>query len=174
MLKTVTLSSLHRVFPENCPEGAAKNSFSALKNEPLSFQVAYKATKRGSHAVNVRIESELPLSLYAVQGVPVLHTDVAGMETEASVGIYPDILIPKKINPELSNDGFWHSDYFEVGEKKLLTALSSAWQSIWITVNENKKAHAETTTPQCREKCSGCGANRFGGDVCADYFKSDI
>ena len=41
-------------------------------------------------------------------------------------------------------------------------------------INESKKAHAETTTPQCREKCSGCGANKFGGDVCANYFKSDL
>lgn len=41
-------------------------------------------------------------------------------------------------------------------------------------INESKKAHNEITTPQCREKCSGCGANRFGGDVCAGYFKSDI
>ena len=140
VLKTAVLSSLHRVFPEACPEDAAVNSFSALKNEPLSFQIAYKDTRKGAHAVNLRIESELPVSLYAVQGVPVLHTDVAGMETEAAVGIYPDLLIPKKVNPELSNDGFWSSDYFEVGEKKLLTALSSAWQSVWITVNENKKS----------------------------------
>ncbi|MBR0277229.1 MAG: TIGR03960 family B12-binding radical SAM protein [Clostridia bacterium] len=41
-------------------------------------------------------------------------------------------------------------------------------------INENKKAHLEITTPQCREKCSGCGANRYGGDVCANYFKSDL
>ena len=140
VLKTAVLSSLHRVFPEACPEDAAVNSLSALKNEPLSFQIAYKDTRKGAHAVNLRIESELPVSLYAVQGVPVLHTDVAGMETEAAVGIYPDLLIPKKVNPELSNDGFWSADYFEVGEKKLLTALSSAWQSVWITVNENKKS----------------------------------
>ena len=77
MLNTVTLSSLHRAFPENCRVESAKNSFSALKNEPLSFQIAYKDTRKGAHAVNVRIESELPLSLYAVQGVPVLNTDVA-------------------------------------------------------------------------------------------------
>ncbi len=41
-------------------------------------------------------------------------------------------------------------------------------------INESKKAHGETTTPQCREKCSGCGANKFGGDVCAKYFKSNV
>ncbi len=31
---------------------------------------------------------------------------------------------------------------------------------------EYKKALAETTTPNCREQCSGCGAKRFNGGVC--------
>ena len=32
---------------------------------------------------------------------------------------------------------------------------------------ERDKAYAENTTPHCREKCSGCGANRLGGErVC--------
>lgn len=31
-------------------------------------------------------------------------------------------------------------------------------------VNEYKKAHAGVTTPNCREHCSGCGANRLGGE----------
>ena len=29
---------------------------------------------------------------------------------------------------------------------------------------ERDKAYAEATTPNCREKCSGCGANRLGGE----------
>ena len=31
-------------------------------------------------------------------------------------------------------------------------------------IRENKKAHAEECTPNCREKCSGCGANKLGGE----------
>ncbi len=30
-------------------------------------------------------------------------------------------------------------------------------------LREREKAYASTTTPNCREKCSGCGANRLGG-----------
>jgi len=30
-------------------------------------------------------------------------------------------------------------------------------------IRESKKAHNEITTPSCREKCSGCGANKLGG-----------
>ncbi len=33
-------------------------------------------------------------------------------------------------------------------------------------INENKKAHCENTTPNCREKCAGCGANCYGEGVC--------
>ena len=31
-------------------------------------------------------------------------------------------------------------------------------------IRENKKAHEGYCTPNCREKCSGCGANRLGGE----------
>ena len=31
-------------------------------------------------------------------------------------------------------------------------------------IRESKKAHEGETTPNCREKCSGCGTNRLGGE----------
>jgi radical SAM superfamily enzyme YgiQ (UPF0313 family) len=31
-------------------------------------------------------------------------------------------------------------------------------------VRENMKAYENTTTPSCRERCSGCGANKLGGE----------
>ena len=31
-------------------------------------------------------------------------------------------------------------------------------------LRENKKAHESVTTPNCREKCSACGANCLGGE----------
>ncbi len=33
-------------------------------------------------------------------------------------------------------------------------------------IRENRLAHADTTTPNCREKCSACGANCYGKGVC--------
>ncbi len=32
-------------------------------------------------------------------------------------------------------------------------------------MRESMKAHEEKTTPNCREKCSGCGANKLGGEM---------
>lgn len=33
-------------------------------------------------------------------------------------------------------------------------------------IREWKQAKAETVTPNCRERCSGCGVKRYGGGVC--------
>ena len=41
-IQTVVLSSLCRVFPEVDPCREEKTDFSCMKNEPLSFQVAYR------------------------------------------------------------------------------------------------------------------------------------
>ena len=32
-------------------------------------------------------------------------------------------------------------------------------------INENKKAYENVTTPNCKEKCSGCGANKLGEEL---------
>lgn len=37
-----------------------------------------------------------------------------------------------------------------------------------LLIRENKLAHEAKTTPNCKEKCSGCGANKLnGGECCA-------
>ena len=33
-------------------------------------------------------------------------------------------------------------------------------------IRENELAKAAKTTPNCSEKCSGCGASRFGKGLC--------
>ena len=33
-------------------------------------------------------------------------------------------------------------------------------------IHEWEQAKKETVTPNCRQKCSGCGAMRYGGGVC--------
>lgn len=40
--------------------------------------------------------------------------------------------------------------------------------------NENKKAHSSVTTPNCREKCAGCGANKLNGGACHAMCKDKI
>ena len=39
---------------------------------------------------------------------------------------------------------------------------------------ENEKAHESVTTPNCREKCSGCGATCFKGGICVENRQNDV
>ncbi len=41
-IKSVVLSSLHKVYTDVCPENCAISTLSAMKNEPISFQGACK------------------------------------------------------------------------------------------------------------------------------------
>ena len=42
LVKTVVLSSLYKLFPEIEPKVGKTMSLSGLKNEPVSFQLAYR------------------------------------------------------------------------------------------------------------------------------------
>ena len=57
---------------------------------------------------------------------------------------------------ERSLDEIFPWDFIEIGVTKEF--LKREW----------KNAMEEKVTPNCREKCSGCGASRFGGGVCRE------
>ena len=55
---------------------------------------------------------------------------------------------------ERSLDEVFPWDFIDAGVSKEF--LKKEW----------KNAIGETVTPNCRQKCSGCGARKFGGGVC--------
>ena len=72
------------------------------------------------------------------------------LETFKECGIEPDFYVSRK--REYNEIMPWeHLDY---GVSKN------------FLISENKAAHAGVTTPNCREKCSGCGAAGYGEGVC--------
>jgi hypothetical protein len=136
MLETILLSSLHRVFPGHCPTPDFHH-LSGFQNEPLSFQLAYRLKEGRTQAVYPRIECALPLHLYAVGYVPVVHTDV-GLEGTPAPGLFGDMLLPKQVNPPLEYKGSpWGLRYFEKGERTTLNAACDSWQALWLTLNED-------------------------------------
>ncbi len=141
-LKTQVLSALHKVFPFIDPEGADYVSGSCLNNEPFSFQLAYRC-EEDYHArgLNVRVESDLPIHCYRVDCVPVYdthNTDNEGPEDPVGPGLFPDLLMPRMTNPAIANEGFqWADRYFEMGEKAIVHAIPTCWQSLWFVVNED-------------------------------------
>ena len=139
-LDTVLLSSLHKVYPQNCPQ-TALTALSGMRNEPLSFQLAYKLPAGDKHSIPVfpRIESELDLNLYSVGYVPVLHTNIPDIPEAPAPGLIGDILLPKKVNPEILLKPACAADtfYAEKDENITLNAADDAWQALWFTVNED-------------------------------------
>lgn len=65
-----------------------------------------------------------------------------------------DIPIPFYTTRERDTDEILPWDFIDIGVTKRF--LASEWE----------KAKQEIVTPNCREKCSGCGAAKFGGGVC--------
>ena len=131
--------SLIPVNPETEPDGETLTKAVLCNNQPYSFQLAYKITDFSADNIDfyIRIESELPISLYYVNCVPMLHTVYSGCKPQVPIGLCPDILIPKQTNPRLKKVANWDNiRTFEDGERIALNAFCDSWQSLWICINE--------------------------------------
>lgn len=71
------------------------------------------------------------------------------MQVFAKCSIDPDFYANRK----MSYDEILPWDVIDIGVSKN------------FLISENKKAYKSKTTPNCKEKCSGCGANKLGGDI---------
>ena len=166
IVKAVVLSSLHKVYPDYCPDSYGVESFSALRNEPLSFQFAYKLSSPKAHKCPfyIRVESELPVTAYSVGYVPVLHAEKLQDDEHRGPGLYPDMLIPKKVDAVIDDEqDFWCHFQFERDEKNNLIAFNDCWQSIWFTVNEDSKTIAAGNYTVTLKLYSRIG-NKFMGE----------
>ncbi len=101
MIETRFYNSLIPVFADREPQGRELEGFTVCKNQPYSFQMAFKITDKSAASLDfyIRIKSELSISLYYVNYVPVIHT--SSVLPAQPIGMYPDILLPKSTNPKL-------------------------------------------------------------------------
>ncbi len=140
---TRVVSSLTKVFPDEVM-GKEIKSASFLKNEPFSFQIAYKKDTQWPNGISfyTKIETDIPLtdiSVYKVGYVNVLSPYPNNCDDHydrKTIGLYPDILYKRNTQNEVRNDGFWEPHYFEIDEKYSLAAMPY-YNSLWFTVNEN-------------------------------------
>lgn len=147
-LELKLLSGLHKVYPEECPDWE-NPVLTAFVNEPLSFQIAYKADVHNLPFLP-RFETELPLQLYEQRYVTVLHNERH---------LVPDILLEKNINPPIEqqrsgDDCFW----FEKDEKTMVAGTNQCWQVLWITINPKEipvKPGSYSITLQCLSRKKG-------------------
>ncbi|MBE6643152.1 MAG: DUF4091 domain-containing protein [Ruminococcaceae bacterium] len=147
MIKTQIFGDLEVITPEKGGVGKELKCFSVMKNEPFSFQMAYKLFPDENVEKNpeelhffIRLTTELDISTYHVACVPVMH-GFEKISPKPEIGMYPDILMPKKTNPELARQtvrGGCGYRYIEVGEKISLSAYNDSWRQVWFTLNENE------------------------------------
>ena len=143
MLELKILSSLEKIFPDSA--GTETTRFSAMRNEPVSFQIAYKNAggERYVQPFYTVIDTDLEISLisqYKIGYVPVAQC-VNIPEDEyydrKTPGIFPDPMLPRGTNDRVENDGFWAPRFYEQDEKNQLNSYPACYQGLWFTVNEN-------------------------------------
>ena len=142
-LETKLISSLGKVFPDAIA-GEELRTASVLEDEPFSFQIAFRNdpfTKTVTH-LYVRVETDLEpgsVSEYLVSYVPVMRADVPGTDgffDRKTPGLYPDMLLRRRTNARVEDDGRWGPRYIEQDQDNLLAAVSDSYQALWFTVNE--------------------------------------
>lgn len=115
---------------------------SCFRNEPYSFQMAYKSEQYiiPIYTEIIKNDATEHLSVFCVGQVPVINTTLSAESKNhenIKPGIYPDMLLRRKTFHTLSNDGFWQPQYFESNEKNILYAVPDSWQTLWFTFNES-------------------------------------
>lgn len=125
------LSSLVKVFPEQEPVYQSENAvLTGLKNEKVSFQVAYRYPKRELLWITPEVKSPISdyISIRSVENVPVLYPSHPhrndGNYLRKTPGLYPD---------RLQN----------LNDNRVLP-VATAWESLWFDIEIPKDAAAGT------------------------------
>lgn len=136
-------SSQKRIFTSDQPTESIK-TLSALKNEPISFCLAYRSDyqrKDGEKIpdlpISVSVECNgIEATVYKIGYVPFLAVDCE--DGNGANGLCPDILYRKQTAPTiLSGDS--HLPFYEVCERHLLNVSCIETGGVWITLNENRE-----------------------------------
>ena len=132
-MKTILLSSLNKVFKDKEPNSSEFSSFSSLKNENFSFQLAVLAESEDNTELSVALSSPLAedITTYEVKSIPAGTTryeDSDDFHFSADIKEFPDLLMPIDGTVSLKK-GEWTSIWFEYKPTKSLTGKQK------ITIN---------------------------------------
>ncbi len=145
--ETNIVSSLTKVFPDRIM-GDRMESATTFRNEPFSFQVAFRSELGDEKVTPVytTIESNLDIkyiSEFYVGNVPIVKAsnapEIDTYYDRKTPGLYPDMLLKRNSNADILNDIRLTGRYFEQNQETQIYAVSDAYQSIWFTVNENNE-----------------------------------
>lgn len=123
--KTLALSSLDKVFADEDPVYKPENlKMTLLKNDRLSFQIAYTCEGFRKAYIKVNVESDLEacIRLRTVENVPVskaCHSQVDDNYLKTTSGLYPDLL--------------------QDLDENTIKAVPGKWRSLWIDIETDQK-----------------------------------
>lgn len=124
------------------------SSASMLKNEPFSFELVYRSETELRQPITVSVKTELPAEEWRIDYVPVSYA--ANDYGESGYvgdlpGLYPDLLEPRPVDPELvirggdkndpDSEFLINGNRFENNTKYLLNANKQTAQSLLVTIN---------------------------------------
>lgn len=140
MIDVKLLNSLIPIFADRELVGDELKRISMCRNQAVNFQFAFKITDNSCASCDfyIRFDTDLPISIYYINNVPVVTT--CGIDNAPPIGLYPDILIEKNVNPQLQEVRCpWGKFTVEKGENTLLRAYNDSWQGVFICINEFQK-----------------------------------
>lgn len=134
-MKTILLSSLNKVFKDKEPNATEFTSFSSLKNENFSFQLAILPEDENQTVLNIKFSSPIAedITVYEVKNIPGATTKYENLDNfhySQDIKEFPDLLMPVDGAVSLNN-GEWTSLWFEYKPSKAVTGK----QKINITLN---------------------------------------
>lgn len=124
-MKTFLLSSLSKVFKDIEPNATEFLSFSSLKNENFSFQIAVLPETEDQTLISVKVSSPIAddITIYKVKNIPVGTNRPENMDSfhySAEIKEYPELLMPVDNTVSLKN-GEWTALWFEYKPSKAVT-----------------------------------------------------
>lgn len=136
MIQFLILSSLAKVFSDKKPSDENFSSFSMLKNERSSFQLAVCSSEDTELSIDITGWNREKVSMSVVREIPSdlpAYDDSDDYFIKKTPGMYPDLLEPVSGNIALAA-GKWYSVWFELDSSEVAAGL----HKITVSANDAK------------------------------------
>lgn len=191
-MELLILSSLEKVFADERPSAPEYKSFSMLKNERSSFQLAFCCENSGEIDVEINGKLADKSKAYLVKDVPVgnaCYEDADDFYLRRTSGDYPDCLEP--VNGKIKvKSGNWYSIWIEVSPNgeigkseikvKIKSENESAEGNVKIDVIDAELPKQEiiyTNWFHCDCLCNYYNVEPFSDEfwrICRNYVKTAV
>ncbi len=177
-MKTKLLSSLNKIFKDTEPNFKAFKSYSALKGERFSFQVAFMAESKEETEIEVSVSSPLTkyIKLYFVENIPAgrngydnsdaLHYDLSRKE-------FPDLLKPIEGKIKVKK-GCWYSIWVELLPQEEFAGNKKITVKFKTSVCEIKEAFDLNIIDQVLPEQQLLFTNWFHNDCLCTYYGVEV